>query len=171
MVASPISFNIMNKLKTKLNALTLFFSIFLLGCNEEEFKSQIIDVTDTYVFTDIEYPTLHTSLSNSHPYVFNNGGYIEELGQIINEQIDFNYLQSDTTTLLVYRHDIAYNLDNEIVKVYKDFNGNVKMFVTYEIKNKSHEYENRYLNIICVKIPKIKELNTFSYESAVRVVI
>ena len=45
------------------------------------------------------------------------------------------------------------------------------MNVLYEINKTTDDDEERYLNIICVKIPKISNLDTFSYESAVRLKI
>lgn len=149
----------------------IFLSIFLSGCRDIELKDSTIPIIDSYVFTSIEYPELHTSLSNSHPYIFNDGGYIEDLGPIINNAIDFNKLQSDSTTLLVYRHDIDYKLQNTRVKVYKGTDGDIVMNVLYEINKTTDDDEERYLNIICVKIPKISNLDTFSYESAVRLKI
>ena len=57
------------------------------------------------------------------------------------------------------------------VKVYKGTDGDIVMNVLYEINKTTDDDEERYLNIICVKIPKISNLDTFSYESAVRLKI
>lgn len=155
----------------KILLLSFIFTLFTFGCNDEEPKTQKIPIIDSYVFNSIEYPNLNISLLNSHPYVFNKGGYIDELGYI-NDLIDFNKSQSDTTTLLVYRQDIdmTYPLNNIIVNTYKVSNENINVSVTYEVNKGSSEYENRYMNIICIKVPKIIDLNTFSYESAIRIV-
>lgn len=147
-----------------------FFSILLFGCREPEFRDHRIHIIDSYVFTSIEYPELHTSLLNSYPYIFNDGGYIEELGSIINKSIDFNKPQSDSTTLLVYRHDIDYTLQNTRIDVYKQPDGNIKIKLLYEIIKNSNISENRYTNVICIKVPKINNLNTFSCDYALQVI-
>lgn len=152
----------------KVFSFTFLAVILFGGCGKEDFDYIKVPVIESKVFTGIEYPELKVEMSNGDSYVYNEGGDIAQLGPIINGNIDFNKQQSDTVTLLVHRHDVPYMCRNRVVGVWKDAEGRLIVHVTYELDRDGYDYEDRYVNVICIKIPKIKNLTTFSYGAAVK---
>jgi len=148
----------------------LLLPILVSRCGKDEFVDTSIPIIESYVVTSIDCPELTTSLKNNRPYVFNKGGYIEELGATINSIINYNELQSDTTTLLIYRNDVDYPVKNMPIYVHRLSDGGINLSVTYEVDKNHKEYDELYKNIICVKVPKILNLKTFSYSCALTTV-
>lgn len=146
------------------------FSLLLLfplvsGCRKDEFVDTSISIVESYVINSIDYPDLRTSLRNSRPYVFNKGGYIEALDTTVNRIINYNEQQSDTTTLLVYRYDVDYPVKNVPIRVCVLPDGNINLNASFEMHKDDNVYDSCYVNIICVKVPKIPDLKTFSFSS------
>lgn len=143
----------------------------LSGCNEENHvESYDIPVIEWYRFTSIEYPCIDTKISNGESMVCNNLYEMEPLGSVINSKINFNREQIDTVTLLVHRQDVSYRNCSVDIKVNEDVDGKISVRTIYNLNSIDQEYEDRYVNLICIKIPKITALTNFTYHSAIKVI-